>query len=169
MLDSDEQVHKCLPIQLPRAKYGSPGESDDKTDDNVPAATPSSSDSVASDPKVPFSSTRSLADQIHELTTRFDAYWDESEEHRVALSQDMDAIKAEMTSIRANQDLITQQRPSSSLFTPRHRHHHRSDSLGRISWPLLFFFLFVNEDTISFKFGGVCVGIWVGSELFCLF
>ena len=45
---------------------------------------------------------------------------------------------------------------------------HHSDPLGRISWPLLSSF-FVNEDTVSFKFGGICVGLWVGSKLFCLF
>ena len=32
-----------------------------------------------------------------------------------------------------------------------------------------FLFFFVIKDTVSFKFGGICVGIWVGSELFCLF
>ena len=85
MLDSEEQVQQRRPIPLPRVKFGSPDESDDETDDDVPAATPSVSDLVDSDPKVPSSSTQSLVDQIHALTTHFDAYWDESREHRVAL------------------------------------------------------------------------------------
>ena len=41
--------------------------------------------------------------------------------------------------------------------------------LWDISLGLYFLFLFVSEDTVSFKFGGICVGIWVGSELFCYF
>ena len=78
MLDSEEQVQQCLPIPLPRVKFGSPDESDDETDDDVPVTTPKLSDPVDGDPEVPSSSTQSLADQVHVLTTRFDAYWDES-------------------------------------------------------------------------------------------
>ena len=104
MLDSEEQVQQRLPIPLPKAKFGSSGNSNEKIDENAPAATPS-----AGNPEVLSSSNQSLADQIHALTTQFDAYWDESQEHRVALSQDMDAIRAEMATIRASQDLITQQ------------------------------------------------------------
>ena len=59
--------------------------------------------------EVPYGSTQSLADQIHALTARFDTYWDESPEHCVALSQDMDAIRAEMAIIRSSQDHIMQQ------------------------------------------------------------
>ena len=79
-------MQQRLPISLPRAKFGSLDESDEETDEDVPAATPSTSDLGDDDPEVPFSSTQSLADQIHALTTCFDAYWDESQEHRVALS-----------------------------------------------------------------------------------
>ena len=85
-------------------KFGSLSDSDEDTDDDATVATPS-----AGDLEVPSSSTQSLADQIHVFTTRFDAYWDESQEHRVALSQDIDAIRAEMTIIRSSQDHITQQ------------------------------------------------------------
>ena len=104
MLDSEEQVQQRLPIPLLKAKFGSSGDSDEETDDDAPAATPS-----AGDPEVPSSSTQSLAFQIHALTTRFDAYWDESQKHRVALSHDMDAIRAKMATIRTIQDHITQQ------------------------------------------------------------
>ena len=85
MLDSEEQVQQSLPIPLPRVKFGSPDEFDYETDDDVLAATPNASDPVEGDPEVPSSSTKSLADQIHALTTRFDAFWDESQEHQVAL------------------------------------------------------------------------------------
>ena len=57
MLDSEGQVHQRLPILLPRVKFGSPGKSDDETDDDVPTATPSASDLVDGDPEVPSSLT----------------------------------------------------------------------------------------------------------------
>ena len=76
-----------------------------ETEEDAPAATPSAGDPEDDDPEVPYSST-SLGDQIHMLTTRFYAYWDESQEHRVAPCQDMDANRAEMATIRASQDLI---------------------------------------------------------------
>ena len=74
MLDSKEQVEQRLPIPLSRVKFGSPDEYDDETDDDVPTTTPSASDPVDENPEVPSSSTQSLADQIHALTTRFNAY-----------------------------------------------------------------------------------------------
>ena len=57
MLDFEEHVQQLLHILLPRVKFGSPDESDDKTDDDVPTATPSASDLVDGDPEVPSSST----------------------------------------------------------------------------------------------------------------
>ena len=81
MLDYEEQVQQRLPIPLPRVKFGSPDEvstSDDEIYDDVPVATPSASNPVEGDPEVPSSLSQSLADQIHALTTRFDAYWEES-------------------------------------------------------------------------------------------
>ena len=99
MLNFEEQVQQRLPIPLPRVKFESPEKSGDETDDDVLAATPSKGDPVDDDPDVPSSSTQSLTDQIHALTTLFDAYWDESQEHQVALSQDMDSIQAEMAAI----------------------------------------------------------------------
>ena len=114
MLDAEQQVQQPLPIPLPKEKFGSPGDSDEETNEDAPVATPSTGDL-----EVPFSSTQSLAYQIHALTTRFDAYWDESQEHRVALSQDMDTIRAEMATICANRDLIMQQLAQLvSLHTP---------------------------------------------------
>ena len=109
MLDFEEQVQQRLPIPLPKVKFGSLGDSDEEIDEDVAATAPSVGDPEDSDPKVLSSSTQSLSDQIHALTTLFDAYWDEYQEHRVALSQDMDAIRADMATIRASQDLITQQ------------------------------------------------------------
>ena len=56
MLDFEEQVQQRLPIPLPKAKFRSPGHSDEETDNDAAAATPS-----AGDPEVPSNSTQSLA------------------------------------------------------------------------------------------------------------
>ena len=74
MLDSEEQVQQHLPIPLPKVKFRSHDESDDETDNDVPMATPSTSDLVDGDLEGSSSSTQSLVDQIHAFTTRFDAY-----------------------------------------------------------------------------------------------
>ena len=74
MLDSEEQVQQRLTIPLPKAKFRSPDDSDEEINEDVEAATPSASDPDDGDPEVPSSLTQSLADQIHALTTRFDAY-----------------------------------------------------------------------------------------------
>ena len=109
MLDSEEQVQQRLPIPLPKVKFRSFAESAGEADDDAATAAPREGDSEDDDLEVPSSSTQPLADQIHALTTRFDAYWDETQEHRVALSQDMDALKAKMAIIHSNQDQIKQQ------------------------------------------------------------
>ena len=99
MLDFEEQVQQRLPLPLPKAKFGSSSDLDKETNNDAAVATPSAGDPKDGDPEVPSSSTQSLADQIPALTTQFAAYWDESQEHRVALSQDTDAIRAEMAII----------------------------------------------------------------------
>ena len=49
-------MQQDLPIPLPRAKFRSPDESDEETDEDVPIATPSMSDLVDGGPEVPSSS-----------------------------------------------------------------------------------------------------------------
>ena len=100
-------MQQRLPIPLPMAKFRSSTESKKEADNDAAAAAHSEGESEDDDPEVPSNSTPPLADQIHELTTRFDAYWDETQEHCVALSKYMDALKAKMTIIRSNQDQIT--------------------------------------------------------------
>ena len=102
-------MQQRLPIPLPKVKFGSPGDLDKETDDDDETATPSRGDPKDGDLEVPSNSTQSLAYQIHALTTQFDAYWDESQEHRAALSQDMGSIRVEMAIIRSSQDHIPQQ------------------------------------------------------------
>ena len=62
MLDFEEQVQQCLPIPLANAKFGSPSDSDEETDEDGAAATPSAGDPEDGDLEVPSSSTQSLAD-----------------------------------------------------------------------------------------------------------
>ena len=40
------------------------------------------------------------------LTDRFDAFWDETQELRVLISQDMEALRADMRTVLANQAII---------------------------------------------------------------
>ena len=40
--------------------------------------------------------TTALEDQVHELTTRFDAFWDETQEHQVSIIQDVDVLQADV-------------------------------------------------------------------------
>ena len=46
------------------------------------------------------------------LTERFDAFWDETQEHRVLVTQDMEALCADMRTVLANQAIILQQQQS---------------------------------------------------------
>ena len=49
-----------------------------------------------------------LEDQVQDLTSQLDALWDETQEHRVTMSQDMDALRADMHTILCNQQVIQQ-------------------------------------------------------------
>ena len=71
-------MHQRLPIPLPKAKFESPGDSEEEADEDAATAALSQGDSKDGDLEVPFSSTQSLANQIHVLTAWFNAYWDES-------------------------------------------------------------------------------------------
>ena len=53
-----------------------------------------------------FSPSSTLEDQIPDLTMRFDAYYDKTQEHQVLISQDMDMLKAEMNIVLRNQAVI---------------------------------------------------------------
>ena len=64
-----------------------------------PTAAPSS---PSPDPEYP----------VLSLTERFDALWDETQEHRVLVTQDMEALRADMRTMLANQATILQQQRS---------------------------------------------------------
>ena len=53
-----------------------------------------------------------LEDPVLALTERFDAFWDETQEHRVLVTQDMKALRADMRTVLANQAIILQQQQS---------------------------------------------------------
>ena len=53
-----------------------------------------------------------LEDPVLSLTKRFDAFWDETQEHRVLLTQDMEALRADVRTVLANQATIRQQQQS---------------------------------------------------------
>ena len=48
-------------------------------------------------------------DLVLSLTERFDAFWDETQEHRVLVTKDMEALRADMRTVLANQATILQQ------------------------------------------------------------
>ena len=60
----------------------------------------------------PSSPTPDLEDPVIALTECFDALWDETQEHRVLLTRDMEALRADMCTVLANQAIILQQQHS---------------------------------------------------------
>ena len=64
-----------------------------------------------------------LEDQVQGLTTRLDAFWDETQEHRITMIQDMDFMC--------------------------HHHRHRSDPRDQQGSSLLSFFLYLPMRTLS--------------------
>ena len=57
----------------------------------------------------PPSPSPDIEDPVLSLTERFDAFWDETQEHRVLVTQDMEALRADMRTVLANQAIILQQ------------------------------------------------------------
>ena len=60
----------------------------------------------------PSSPTPDLEDPVLALTDRFDAFWDETQEHRVLITQDIEALRSDVRTVRANQATILQQQQS---------------------------------------------------------
>ena len=58
---------------------------------------------------VPPSPSPDIEDPVLSLTERFDAFWDETQEHRVLVTQDIEALRADMRTVLANQATILQQ------------------------------------------------------------
>ena len=58
--------------------------------------------------ETPSSPTPDLEDPVLALTDHFDAFWDETPEHQVLITQDVEALRADMCTVLANQATILQ-------------------------------------------------------------
>ena len=56
--------------------------------------------------EAPSSPTPDLEDPVLTLTDRFDAFWDKTQENRVLITQDVEALQANMRTFLANQTTI---------------------------------------------------------------
>ena len=60
----------------------------------------------------PISPSTILEDPMLDLIARFEAYWDKTQEHRVLINQDVEALRADMHTILANQETILRNQQS---------------------------------------------------------
>ena len=60
----------------------------------------------------PPSPSQDLEDPVLSLTERFNAFWDETQEHPVLVTQDMEVLRTDMRTVLANQAIILQQQQS---------------------------------------------------------
>ena len=90
-----------------QARYGSLGvpQGDIGQSSSHPPPPPSQQPPEAA----PSSPSPDPEDPVLSLTERFDALWDETQEHRVLVTQDMEALRADMRTVLANQATILQQ------------------------------------------------------------
>ena len=102
-----------------RARFGFLGDTQDDIGQSSshPPPPPPSSHPPPPPPQQPQAAAHpspspDLEDQVLSLTERFDAFWDETQEHRVLVTQDMEALRADMRTVLANQAIILQQQQS---------------------------------------------------------
>ena len=62
--------------------------------------------------EAPSSPTPDLEDPVLALTDCFDAFWDETQEHRVLITQDIKALRSDMCTVLANQATILRNQQS---------------------------------------------------------
>ena len=62
--------------------------------------------------EAPSSPNPDLEDPVLALTDHFDAFWDETQEHRVLITQDMEALSVDMNTVLANQATILRNQQS---------------------------------------------------------
>ena len=89
---------------LPADPQGAAG----KTSSHPPPPPPSSPPPPPPPPQEedPISPTTILEDPVLDLIARFEAYWDETQEHRILISRDVEALRADMRKVLANQAAI---------------------------------------------------------------
>ena len=93
-----------------QARFGFLGDSQDdigQSSSHPPSPPPQQPQAAA-----PPSPSPDLEDPVLSLTERFDAFWDETQEHRVLVTQDMEALRVDMRTVLANQAIILQQQQS---------------------------------------------------------
>ena len=102
-----------------QARFGFLGDTQDDISQSSshPPPPPPSSHPPPSPPQqpqaaAPPSPSPDIEDPVLSLTERFDAFWDETQEHRVLVTQDMEALRADMRTVLANQAIILQQQQS---------------------------------------------------------
>ena len=102
-----------------RARFGFLGDTPDDIgqSSSYPPPPPPSSHPPPPPPQqpqaaAPPSPSPDLEDPVLSLTERFDAFWDETQEHRVLVTQDMEALRADIQTVLANQAIILQQQQS---------------------------------------------------------
>ena len=76
-----------------------PGEADPPSTSHPPPPPPPTEPDVTSP-------SPTLEDQVQDLTSRFDELWDETQEHQVTMSQDMDALRVDMRTVLHTQQVI---------------------------------------------------------------
>ena len=89
-----------------RARFGFLGDTPDDLGQSSSHPPPPPQQPQAAAPPSP---SPDIEDRVLSLTERFDAFWDETQEHRVLVTQDMEALRADMHTVLANQALILQQ------------------------------------------------------------
>ena len=102
-----------------RARFGFLGDTQDDLGQSSshPPPPPPSSHPPPPPPQQPQATAHpspspDLEDPVLSLTKRFDAFWDETQEHRVLVTQDMEALRVDMRTVLANQAIILQQQQS---------------------------------------------------------
>ena len=93
-----------------RARFGFLGDTQDDLGQSSshPPPPPPQQPQAAAHP----SPSLDLEDPVLSLTEQFDAFWDETQEHRVLVTQDMEALRADMRTVLANQAIILHQQQS---------------------------------------------------------
>ena len=109
--DSDHEPSDEDELHDYQARFGllgDPQEDIGQSSSHPPPPPPPQSSTAAA----PSSPSPDLEDPVLSLTERFDAFWDENQEHRVLVTQDMEAVRAYMRTVLANQATILQQQQS---------------------------------------------------------
>ena len=99
--DEDELREYQARFDLPVDPQGDAGPSS-----TIPPLPPPTSGEAPSSP------SPNLEDPVLTLTDRFDAFWDETQENRVLITQDMEALRADMCTVLANQATILRNQQS---------------------------------------------------------